>query len=313
MDAALQLIEDTGVALRREMLALGAVHRDIQASLRAGVLRRVRHGAFTTPDRWDGATDLARNRLMCVAVARSLGDKVALTHTSALVAREIPVWGADLTKVHVTRLDGATGRTNAGVVHHEGSIAPADIEVVDGLRVAVADRAVIEHASIVSVESGLVSADAALHAQTCDPDSVARRFRAMEHWPGTQHVHLVVRLADGHAESPGETRSRYLCWRHHLPAPILQFEVYDESGLLIGRCDFAWPEHQLLGEFDGRLKYGRGLLPGQTIDEAVFLEKRREDRLREVTNWRMVRLVWSDLSLGAHTANRIRRQMRIAA
>jgi hypothetical protein len=48
MDAALQLISDTSVALRREMLALGMAHRDIQASLRAGVLRRVRHGASTT-------------------------------------------------------------------------------------------------------------------------------------------------------------------------------------------------------------------------------------------------------------------------
>ena len=83
---------------------------------------------------------------------------------------------------------------------------------------------------------------------------------------------------------------------------MLQFEVYDETGRLVGRCDFAWPEHHLLGEFDGRRKYGRGLVPGQSAEEAVFLEKRREDLLREVTQWAMVRLVWSDLSAGAFTS-----------
>jgi hypothetical protein len=49
MDQALQLIADTGVALRREMIGLGVTDRELAASLRHGVLRRVRQGAYTTP------------------------------------------------------------------------------------------------------------------------------------------------------------------------------------------------------------------------------------------------------------------------
>ncbi len=51
---------------------------------------------------------------------------------------------------------------------------------------------------------------------------------------------------------------------------------------------------EVLGEFDGRLKYGRLLEPGQDPGAVVFAEKQREDDLRELTGWGMLRLVWSD-------------------
>jgi hypothetical protein len=313
MDQTLQLIAETGIALRREAIALGATDRELAASLRHGVLRRVRQGAYTTPDRWDHADEVARHRLRCTSVMRSLDNRVALSHTSSLVMQGVPVWAANLKVVHVTRLDGGAGRTDAGVHHHEGILAPSGLVTTRAGLATPAARAVIEHGTLNSVESTLVSADGALNLGLCTGPDLAAQHLTMERWPGAQHLHVVVRLADGDAQSPGETRSRYLCWRHGLPAPLLQFEVYDETGQLVGRCDFAWPEHRLLGEFDGRLKYGRGLVVGQSIEEAVFLEKRREDRLREITNWSMIRLVWGDLGLGAYTANRIRGQMLRAA
>ena len=39
----------------------------------------------------------------------------------------------------------------------------------------------------------------------------------------------------------------------------------------------------MFGEFDGRVKYGRLLKPGQDPGEVVFAEKRREDLIRGVT------------------------------
>ncbi|MCW2782541.1 MAG: hypothetical protein JWR35_2990 [Marmoricola sp.] len=88
--------------------------------------------------------------------------------------------------------------------------------------------------------------------------------------------------------------------------------MYDEFGL-VGVTDMAWPERKLLGEFDGKIKYGRLLKPGQEPGDVVFAEKRREDRLREITGWQMVRLVWSDLEDAAYTASRIRRMLFRAA
>jgi hypothetical protein len=78
------------------------------------------------------------------------------------------------------------------------------------------------------------------------------------------------------------------------------------DGLLVARTDFGWEEHRLVGEFDGRVKYGRLLRPGQDPGDVVIEEKRREDAVRD-EGWRMVRWVWADLSSGHRLAARVRR------
>ena len=48
---------------------------------------------------------------------------------------------------------------------------------------------------------------------------------------------------------------------------------------LVGRCDFGWPKVKVLGEFDGKKKYGELLRrPGQTAEDVLIDEKRREVR-----------------------------------
>jgi hypothetical protein len=113
--------------------------------------------------------------------------------------------------------------------------------------------------------------------------------------------------------SPGESRGRWLFRQAGLAAPELQFQVLDAGGSLRGTCDWAWREHRLLGEFDGRAKYGRLLKPGQDPGEVVFAEKQREDLLRELTGFSMVRLVWSDLKRPRLTADRVERLLRRTA
>ena len=83
-----------------------------------------------------------------------------------------------------------------------------------------------------------------------------------------------------------------------------------DGGRLVGRTDWAWRRTATgLGEFDGKIKYGRLLGPGQDPGEVVFKEKQREDKLREVTGGWMIRLVWSDLDRPGPTAARIRARL----
>jgi len=63
---------------------------------------------------------------------------------------------------------------------------------------------------------------------------------------------------------------------------------------LIARVDFYWEEQKTVGEFDGKLKYGQLLKPGQRIEDVIFEEKLREDALRDL-GLQVVRWLWDDL------------------
>ena len=68
--------------------------------------------------------------------------------------------------------------------------------------------------------------------------------------------------------------------------------------------DFGWPAARTVGEFDGRVKYGRLVRPGQDPGDVVYAEKLREDRLR-AQGLAVVRWTWSDLDDFDDVAERI--------
>jgi hypothetical protein len=119
-------------------------------------------------------------------------------------------------------------------------------------------------------------------------------------------------MADGAAGSVGETRGRWLFWAFGLPTPQLQYPVHDAHGVLRGTCDFGWPEQGTLGEFDGKVKYGRLLREGQSPGDVVFAEKQREDELRELTGMAMIRLTWDDYERPRNAVARLNRFLRSA-
>jgi hypothetical protein len=217
-----------------------------------------------------------------------------------------------LSRVHVTRLDGASGRIEGDVVHHEGRLGEDDPVLVDGMRVLPALRCAIEAASTSSSEAALVVLDSLLHQGHVDFDDLQRKFGTMSAWRGMRHLHVPIRMADGRSANAGESRGRWLFWTLHLPAPDLQVKIYDDDGVLRGTCDWGWLDRGMLGEFDGELKYGRLLRPGQSPGEVVFAEKQREDELRQITGCSMIRLVWADYERPRVVRARFERLFRAA-
>jgi Transcriptional regulator, AbiEi antitoxin len=301
-----------GVFLRSEAIALGLDDATLRRALRSRDLIRVRHGAYTFRDLWAAADERERHLVLAHAVRRSSPGRVALSHHSAALLHGMDVWDVPLSRVHVTRLDDGAGRVLGDAVHHEGVWSPEELTPRDGLVATRPVRAALESALLLDVEHGLCVVDSALRSGLFTKDELSMQVQAMTCWPRSQHLQLLGRLADGRSESVGETRSRHLFWRAGIPAPILQYEVHDR-GRLVGITDFAWPEHGLLGEFDGRVKYGKHLRPGEDPSDAVFREKQREDLLRRLTGWRMVRLTWTMLGTPQETAQMVRSMMRAAA
>jgi len=302
-----------GYFTRSEAHQAGYDDNAIKLLIRKRVWLRIRYGVYTFPDLWEELDEAARHLATARAVVRKLGHSVALSHVSAALDHGMTVWDADLSIVHVTRMDGGAGRTESGVKHHEGLCLDDDVLERDGYLVTKPVRAALEAASRVPAEPAVVLLDSGLHQKTFTVEELDEAFATVRHWPSTLHLQFAVPFADGRAASVGESRSRYLCYAHGLPAPDLQFHVYDEHGRLVGITDMAWRAHGLLGEFDGKVKYGRLLAPGEEPGDAVFREKVREDELRRVTGFSMVRLTWSDLYRGTETASRIRSLMRRVA
>ena len=313
MDELRILVELHGFFTRAEARWLGYDDRAVSQAVRAGIWHRIRRGYYSFADIWRELDEVQRHSVRSHAVLRSLGRDVALSHVSGVVEHGIAIWGMDLSRVHVTRLDGGAGRVEGDVVHHEGVCLDADVVDRPHGRVLVPTRCVLEAGSRAGGgEFGLVMLNSLLHTGKSNQEQVAVTFKRLERWPKMRSMHIPVRMAHHGCQSVGESRGHWLFRVHRIPAPRFQFEVYAADGQLAGTTDWAWPDHGTLGEFDGRVKYGRLLEPGQQPGEVVFAEKQREDMLREITGFRMVRLTWSDYDRPRVTAQRVQRLLKRA-
>jgi hypothetical protein len=313
MEHVLRAIADeSGVLLRREALLAGVDDMALHRFVRSGHLERIRQGAYALSSRWREADRRERHLMLCAAVTRQYGEEVALSHASAALVLGGPGWGLDLSEVHLLHLRGG-GRRAARVAHHHGGVRVNDLTRADGRWITSPTRTILDVAATQGPEAGLVQANHFLHLGATTKEALAQAASAQTWWPGTLSHHSVLHLADARVESVGESRSMQLFWAHGLPLPQLQWPVFRPDGSLAGRCDFCWPELGVLGEFDGLMKYHRYRRPGETIEEMVMREKRREDELRELSGHRMMRWDWKDLESPGTTAARMRRVLRPAA
>ena len=301
------LIDLDGVVfLRREAIAEGYSDRAIAGLVAGGEWRRLRRGAYCSGLLWRSLSAADQHRVLARAVLRTAHPSAVLTHHSAAIEHGVPVWGRDLGVVHLTRTDGKAGRREAGVVQHRGVLPGAHVVALRDVRASHPTRVAVEMSTTGSVESTLVTVNGLLHAGLTTPAEVASMTADLRFWPRSLAADLVIRLADPGMESAGESRAMFLCWDQHLPRPCPQVEIRDEHGTVVARLDFAWPEHGVFLEFDGREKYVRHRREGETLEDFLLREKRREELVCMLTGWVCVRITWADLAKPQLTGRRLR-------
>lgn len=292
-----------GYILRPDLLELGYRDRHIKEALNAGALVRLRVGTYAPQEHAELSPE-DRYRLLCFAVQDKLPSDVALSHQSACAVHTGVTWGQDMTKVHVTRLDGRSHRPEAGVVHHAGSLPDADIAEIDGRLVVVPARAALETASVAGVEAGMIQTSLVIRGGL-DPDELHDRLETMRRWPGFNSVRLAVLWAAPECESVGEIRSVHMFRRGGIPIPRMQVNVHDAHGVWVARLDFDWEDFHHCGEFDGLAKYGRLNPYASSMQGQVLVdEKLREDAVRDLGRG-MSRWIWRELETPRATCRRI--------
>lgn len=278
--------------MTRSFLAQGYDYDDLRRLQRGGELVRVRRGAYARGDKADQLIE-ERHRRLVLATAPQLRDGAILSHGSAAVLHGLPVWPQAVERVHVTRNRRGRGVKRSVVQVHGAPLLAVEIVLIGNLPVTSLRRTVLDLARTLPMSQAVAAGDRAL-AVGLTRQELDAGLIAMERWPGVRAARRVVEFLDVRSESVGESVSRVRLMEEGLPRPELQREIFGLDGRLIARVDFYWDEHKTVGEFDGKIKYGRLLKPGRRIEDVVFDEKVREDELRDL-GLQVVRWLWNDL------------------
>ena len=282
---------------------------------RAGELVRLRRGIYVETLWWKRQPLWEQQRARIGAVLSQSGAGRTAAERSAAVVWGIPVIGSP-PEVTLLALPPTHGRRRGGVHWIERPLLEP-IVLHDGMNVTSRAQTVLDMAAHLAFEHAVPAAD---HVLRTDPvnllpalsreglmglayrlPSGARRSRAL----------TVLRFADARADSPGESVSRAVMHRMGFPPPELQHVFDTPDGRF--RTDFFWREYNIVGEFDGAVKYAAGNagFPGQAQPQdgawggpvapqgregwdVVLKEKRREDAIRAL-GVKFVRWSWADV------------------
>ena len=273
----------------------GLDDRGLRRARDRGELVRLHAGAYLAAADWARLDYEQQYRARSIAVGLASRTRPILSHASAAVLHGVPLLGRGDRPVHVLATIAAGTRTEGDVRRHATAHSDIQIEEIAGVRCTGLARSLVEYAADSTFAAGVVALDWALRARPveCAPERLTVVADALGFSRGRQRFDRALGFADARSESVGEWLSRAAIHELGFPAPILQQEFRDHSGL-IGYTDFWWPEVAVFGEFDGVGKYIREeYTRGRSTAEVVIAEKVREDRIR-ATGPTGVRWGWED-------------------
>ena len=276
-----------GVHTTNDWRDAGKSRSELDRALRTGQVTRLRRGVVAETD---GATAWAVHRMKLEAAAPFLGPETCFGHESAAVLHQLPLLAKRLDQVVAVRGGGGHGEITPTLHTRRTQLPGCDATVVDGFPVTSLERTTADLIRRLPFPEAVMVADAALRAGA-DPNGLIARTLGGR---GCRMAASVLAFADARAESAGESLSRVRLHRAGLDPDDLQAKLYNADGEFLGRVDFWWEEAGLAGEFDGMVKYGKLLRPGQSAEEVILAEKRREQLLL-AAGFPTVRWTWPDL------------------
>lgn len=316
------LVSDAGALLTSRDAAVwaGASGGSLCRDVRARRLVRVDRGWYADPEDWHRLYAEDRHLLRVVAAHRRQtgSSPLVFSHVSAAVLWELPLWRLDPPRVHLSGITGGghVRRSEPLVARHELTVPAVDITCVGGVRCTSLARTVADTIRSVPADAALAIADAALRRTGWDArgraydvaaaslfrEEVARRLPRGGR--GVRRARVVLEMADGRAESPGESVSRMHLHEIGFHDVRIQTRVAAPHGGWFA-LDFDLPEANAWGEFDGTAKYVDPAVRSADADRIVLEEKRREDWIRGTTQRRLARWDASHLVSASTLARRL--------
>lgn len=304
-----------GVITVQEARRLGCGPTVLQRLERGNSLTRVAMGVYASttqlmaPER-DGerlrgfVLTEHQHLLRLDALLRLHGPKVAASHQSAVLAWGLPAATSSLDRVHLVH----TSRGKSARRSRTHSLHTCELDDVitrhEGRRLVIPALAAIGQAMEVGLTAGVCCMDAAIVAERTTRAELSALLERMRHSPGLLRARRALELTDGLAESPAETRLRLLLLKLGVRFRAQHWIRIGESTIYY-RVDFYLPDHGVVLEYDGQVKYDgakQGASRGNRAAaaparSALSDEKTREDHLR-LDGFGVGRVTASQLTVG---------------
>jgi hypothetical protein len=291
-----------GVVTAGQALRLGFTRDQIRHLARSGRWTRVARGCFVpVPEPQVAAPRRARIR----AAVTSLGPgAVAVLDTAAELHR---ISGLRATAaIHVSVPAGrptVQRRADPNLVVHQLTLGPTDVCAIGGVPATTVVRTVADVILRAARYPSVCVIDSALNRQLLTERDLSLVLALIAGRRGAVAARSHLAEADGRAQSPLETRTRLRCVDGGVAPDVLQLEVRDDDGYLLGIGDLGWRGAKVIAEADGR---GVHRTP-----EAVYEDRLRQNRLVNA-GWKILRFTWSDTLRPDYIPQTVRRALRQA-
>jgi hypothetical protein len=143
------------------------------------------------------------------------------------------------------------GKPVDGIVIHRDELQDDEVCVVRGIPATTPARTALDLGRRKGLASALIRIDALANRTNVEPAEVECLMQRHPGVRGLVQLRQVLRLMDGGAESPQETKTRLLIVRSGLPKPETQIRVLDRINYPFARLDMGYRELKVAVEFDG--------------------------------------------------------------
>ena len=224
-----------------------------------------------------------RARVDAVLLGAPASAVVSHVTAARLWGLEVPLVGEDA-RVHVTVPPETRIRHRADRRVHCAALPDEQITRRLGVRVTSPGRTWLDLAGTLPPAALLAVADQMLGRRYPRP-TLERFVAGARGVRGIRTARRVLAVADRRSGSPMESVLRWLVLEAGLPAPDLQHVVRDAAGAFVARVDLAWPEREVVVEFDGDVHRER----------RVFVDDVRRQNGLVLAGWTVLRFTSADV------------------
>ncbi|GAA3596854.1 type IV toxin-antitoxin system AbiEi family antitoxin domain-containing protein [Kribbella ginsengisoli] len=242
-----------GVFTRADARACGYPDPDIDSLLDTGGWRRIRPGTYAPHQTLTLVDDAMLHVRRLFQVLRRGDPGLIASHQSAAALHALPLWGLDLTHIHLTTRT-AHPSPDGTHLHVRDPIGPG-ITTWNKLRLTTPARCVAEVAATAPLAPSVALTEATLYAGLATHPTLKRAATQLAGPEELARVQRVLELASTESASVAESRLRLILNEAGLPSPSSSPPPMPDDQLVDLACALWFPDQRTVVEFEPRFPF----------------------------------------------------------